>query len=121
MAPRTGTFERYPLMELLNYITSEVHKSFAPLFHPATSAELKAATIAAFDKKFKWLTAQIGKKKFLMGDAFTVADAYLFTVLSWGPRLGIDFGKFPEIAAYLARVGERPKVKEALQAEGLSK
>jgi glutathione S-transferase len=121
LAPRAGSFERYRLMELLNYISSEVHKSFAPLFNPGTTADAKKAALDTLGKRFDWLSAHIGNKKFLMGDAFTVADTYLFTILSWSGHVGIDLGKWPTLAAYHARVGHRPKVQEALKAEGLIK
>ena len=121
LAPPPGSFERYRLMELLNYITSELHKSFGALFNPGISADWKAATLANLDKKFQWLTIYLGNKTYLLGDAFTVADAYLFTVLSWSSHFGIDLAKYHVLTAYLARVGHRPKVQEALKAEGLIK
>ena len=121
LAPRAGTFERYQLIELLNFITSEVHKGFSPLFNPAASADWKAAAHANLEKKFTWLSGYLGNKAYLMGDTFTVADAYLFTVLSWSSHVGVDLGKHPALTAYLARVGHRPKVQEALKAEGLIK
>jgi glutathione S-transferase len=108
-------------MELLNYITSELHKGFSPLFNPGISADWKSAALANLDKKFQWLTTYLGGKTYLMGDAFTVADAYLFTVLSWSSHVGIDLAKYHALTAYLARVGHRPKVQEALKAEGLIK
>jgi glutathione S-transferase len=121
LAPRAGTLERYRLMELLNFVTSEVHKNFSPLFNPATSADWKAAVREALQKKFKWLTDYLGDKHYLMGEQFTVADAYLFTVLSWSPRVGLDLTGYPALAAYVARVAGRPRVQEALRAEGLVK
>jgi glutathione S-transferase len=121
LAPRAGTFERYQLMEILNYITSEVHKSFTPLFNPAGSAEVKEMFTANLAKKFDWLSDFIGKKPFLLGNTFTVADAYLFTVLNWTRYVKIDLGKWPVLAAFQSRVGERPKVQEAMKAEGLHK
>lgn len=121
LAPRAGTFERYQLMELLNFITSELHKSFSPLFNPAASSDWKAAAHANLGKKFAWLSGHLGDKTYLMGDTFTVADAYLFTVLSWSSHVGVDLAKYPVLTAYLARVGHRPKVQEALKAEGLIK
>jgi glutathione S-transferase len=121
LAPPAGSFERYRLMELLNYITSELHKSFGALFNPGISADWKAATLANLDKKFQWLTDYLGNKTYLLGDAFTVADSYLFTVLSWSAHLGIDLAKYHVLTAYIARVGHRPKVQEALKAEGLIK
>jgi glutathione S-transferase len=121
LAPRAGTFERYQLMEILNFITSEVHKGFSPLFNPQASDEMKAAAKSALAKKFDWLTGFLGGKSFLMGNAFTVADAYLFTVLRWTDHLGIDLNKWPMLTAYQSRVAERPKVHQALKEEGLLK
>jgi glutathione S-transferase len=121
LAPRAGSFERYQLMEILNYLTSEVHRGFSPLFNPATSAELREATVTALAKKFDWLSGFLGSKTFLLGNTFTVADAYLFTLLNWTGFVKIDLGKWPVLAAYQARVAKRPKVQEALKAEGLLK
>jgi glutathione S-transferase len=119
LAPASGTLERYRLIELLNYIATEIHKGYSPLWNPAITPEAKAAALAALDKKFTFLTAQLGEKPYLLGDTFTVADAYLFTVLSWSSHVGVDLGKWHALTAYLARVGHRPKVQEALKAEGL--
>ncbi len=119
LAPRPGTFERYQLAEILNYIASEVHKGFSPLFNPAISADAKTAALANLEKKFQWLSGFLGDKHYLLGDTFTVADAYLFTVLSWSSHVGADLAKHHVLTAYLARVGHRPKVQEALKAEGL--
>jgi glutathione S-transferase len=119
LAPPPGSFERYRLIELLNYITSELHKGFSPLFNPGISADWKAAVLQNLDKKFQWLNAYLGNKNYLMGDTFTVADSYLFTVLSWSSHFAIDLAKYHALTAYLARVGHRPKVQEALKAEGL--
>ena len=121
LAPRAGTFERYQLMEILNYITSEVHKGFSPLFNPAASAEVKEAAVSTLTKKFDWLSGFLGNRSFLMGNTFTVADAYLFTVLNWTGHVKIDLSKWPVLAAFQARVRARPKVQEALAAEGLLK
>jgi len=121
LAPRAGTFERYQLMEMLNYITSEVHKSFSPLFNPANSAEMKEIFMANLAKKFAWLSEFLSNRTYLVGDAFTVADAYLFTVLNWTGFLKIDLHKWPVLAEYKSRIGHRPKVQEAMRAEGLVK
>ncbi len=118
LAPRAGTFERYQLMEILNYIASEVHKGFSPLFNPGLPADWKSVVLANLDKKFQWLSGYLGTKQYLTGDTFTVADAYLFTILGWSPHVGIDLSKWPTLTAYLARVERRPKVQEALRAEG---
>jgi glutathione S-transferase len=121
LAPRAGSFERYQLMEILNYIASEVHKGYSPLFNPAITADAKAAGLANLGKKMDWLSGFLGGKTYLMGDGFTVADAYLFTVLSWSAHVGLDLGKWPVLTAYHARIAQRPKVQEALEAEGLAK
>ena len=121
LAPRAGTFERYKLMEILNYLTAEVHKSFGPLFNKEASAEAKSAARAAVAKKFDWLTTFLGGKTFLMGNTFTVADAYLFTLLTWPARTGIDLSKWPVLTAYHARIAKRPHVQQALKEEGLLK
>jgi glutathione S-transferase len=121
LAPRAGTFERYRLMEILNYITSEVHKGFAPLFNPKISADWKASALANIETKFDWLSGFLKDKTFLMGDAFTVADAYLFTVLNWTGNLKIDLGRWPVLTAYQSRIALRPKVQQALKEEGLLK
>ena len=121
LAPRAGTMERYRLMEILNFISSEVHKNFSSVFNPSASADWKKAAIENLGKRFDWLSAHLTNKKFLLGDAFTVADAYLFTVLNWSRHAGIDLTKWPVLEAYQSRVGHRPKVQEALKAEGLIK
>jgi glutathione S-transferase len=121
LAPRTGTFERYQLMEILNYITSEVHKGFSPLFNPKISADWKASALANLDKKLAWLAGFLANKTFLMGSTFTVADAYLFTVLNWTGHVGIDLGRWPVLTAYQSRIAQRPKVQQALKEEGVLK
>jgi glutathione S-transferase len=121
LAPRAGTLERYRLMEMLNYITSELHKSFTPLFNPHASADWKEAASANLAKRFDWLSSRLADKQFVLGETFTVADAYLFTVLNWTRHVKIDLAKWPVLAAYHARIGHRPKVQEALKAEGLIK
>ena len=121
LAPRAGTFERYQLMEILNYITSEVHKSFSPLFNPASSAEVKETAVANLGKKFDWLSGFLGTKPFLLGNTFTVADAYLFTVLNWTGHVKIDLAKWPVLVDFKSRIAKRPKVIEAMKAEGLIK
>ena len=121
LAPRAGTFERYRLMEILNYITSEVHKGFSPLFNPKISTDWKASALANLDKKFAWLSGFLAGKSYLLGDTFTVADAYLFTVLGWSGHVGIDLKKWPVLDAFQSRVAQRPKVQQALKEEGVLK
>jgi glutathione S-transferase len=121
LAPRAGTFERYQLMEILNYITSEVHKAFSPLFNPKISADWRASAQANLEKKFDWLSGFLKDKTFLMGNAFTVADAYLFTVLTWTKPLKIDLERWPVLKAYQSRIAPRPSVQRALKESGLLK
>jgi glutathione S-transferase len=121
LVPKAGTLERYRVLEWLNYLTSEVHKSFSPLFNPAAAAEVKAYTLANLEKKLDWTNAQLGAKKYLTGDTFTIADAYLFTLINWTYFVGIDLGKWPALKDFHARVAARPKVQQALDAEGLNK
>jgi glutathione S-transferase len=121
LAPRNGTLERYRLQEWLNYITSEVHKSFSPLFNPANDPAVKEYTLTNLKRKFDWLNTQLAGKKYLTGEAFTVADAYLFTLLNWTHGLSIDLTAWPALKEFHARVAARPKVQEAMNAEGLNK
>jgi len=119
LAPASGTIERYRLQEWLNFISTELHKQFSPLFDPASEATLKTRQVEGIGARFDWITKQLGSRDYLMGSAFTVADAYLFTVLGWAKYVDIDLAKWPVLAAYAARVTQRPQVREALKAEGL--
>lgn len=121
LAPQAGTMERYRLQEWLNFISTEIHKQFSPLFNPQASADWKAAGQDNLARRFAWITQQLAGKTYLMGDRFTVADAYLFTVLNWCQWVEIDLAKWPVLKAYADRVAARPKVQEALKAEGLLK
>ena len=121
LAPAAGTMGRYRLQEMLNFITSEIHKGFSPLFDPTMSEEMKQGFKEKLAKRFDWLTNELRGKSYLMGESFTVADGYLFTVLNWGQWVGVDITKWPVLAAFHARVAARPKVQEALKAEGLIK
>ncbi len=119
LAPAAGTMERYRLMEWLNFITSELHKGFSPLFNPAMPEEAKALARAKLVERLTWVDGQLAGKTFLMGDTFTVADAYLFTVAGWGAYVGVDIKPLANLSAYVARIAARPAVQEALKAEGL--
>jgi glutathione S-transferase len=121
LAPKAGSFERYRLQEWLNFLTSEIHKSFSPLFKPTTPDDYKPVAKENLAGRFDWLDPQLAGKDYLTGSAFTVADAYLFTLLGWTKFVGIDLARWPNLAAFHARVGARPKVQEALRAEGLLK
>jgi len=119
LAPKNGTIERYRLQEWLNFLTSEVHKQFSPLFKPNTPEDYKKIAKETLATRFDWLDKQLEGKDYLMGKQFTVADAYLFVLLNWTRPTQIDLSKWPNLGAYHKRVAARPKVKEALQAEGL--
>jgi glutathione S-transferase len=121
LAPAAGTIERYRFQEWLNFITSELHKQFSPLFAANTPAEYKEILKEKIGKRFDWLSGELKGKDYLMGKRFTVADGYLYTILRWTQFVGIDLAKWPVLAAYEARVAARPKVQEALIAEGLVK
>jgi glutathione S-transferase len=114
-----GSMDRYRVQEWLNFTTSELHKSFGPIFRPTTPDEYKKISKENLAKRFDWLNAQLAGKQYLMGDKFTIADAYLFTVLRWMGRIEMDISKWPNLKAYFDRVQARPKVQEALKAEGL--
>jgi glutathione S-transferase len=119
LAPKAGSLERYRLQEWLNFLTSEVHKQFSPLFKPNTPEDYKPISKQNLATRFDWLDRQLEGKDYLMGKQFTVADAYLFVLLGWTKPTQIDLAKWPNLAAFHKRVGARPKVREALQAEGL--
>jgi glutathione S-transferase len=120
LAPRAGTMERVKFNEWLTYISTEVHKTLGGLFDRSMPDTYKAATIEKIGKRLDWLTTEIGSKPFLMGETFTAADAYLFTVLNWGQWVGVDLKKWPMLSAYQARVAARPKVQEAMKVVGLA-
>lgn len=121
LAPAHGTLARYRVLEWLNYIASEVHKGFGPLWNPQSSEETKSAAKAALGARFDHLSKALEGRKFLAGDGFTVADAYLFTILGWTEYTNIDLGKWPVLAAYVEHLGARAGVRAALLAEGLIK
>jgi glutathione S-transferase len=121
LAPKWGSFERYRLLEWLNFLTSEVHKSFSPLFKPNTPEEYKKIVKENLASRFDWLDKQLAGKDYLLGKSLSVADAYLFVLLGWTKPTQIDLSRWTNLAAFHARVGARPKVKEALRAEGLLK
>jgi glutathione S-transferase len=120
LVPAAGTLERYRLQEWLNYLTSEMHKSVGGLFNPKMPEDFKGVTKEAIGAKLDYLTKQLNGRSFLTGEAFTVADAYLFVILGWTKHVGIDLGKWPVLDAYSARIAGRPAVKAALKAEGLA-
>ena len=121
LAPENGTMARYRLQEWLNFITSEIHKQFSPLFDPTMPEEAKAKFRDKLAVRFDWIVEQLGDQAYLTGEDFSVADAYLFTVLNWAKYAGIDMSRWPVLQSYSARVAARPEVQVALKEEGLLK
>jgi glutathione S-transferase len=117
LAPAAGTIGRYRVQEWLSFISSELHKSFSPLFAPSSAAEVKAAGLAKLGQRLPLVEKHLAEREVLVGEHFSVADIYLFVVLGWAPHVGVDLSPYPKVQAYLKRIGERPAVKEALQAE----
>ena len=121
LAPANGTLPRYRLQEWLTFIGTEVHKQFSPLFNAAMPEEVKTMQRDRLAMRFQWLDGELKNKQYLMGDNFSVADGYLFTVTNWVKSTNIDLGPYPNLMAYRERVGARPAVQEAMKAEGLLK
>ena len=117
LAPAAGTMERYRLMEWLGFISSEVHKNFSPLFREDAHEEVKQYARKNLGVRLDYLNRRIGTAAYLMGETFTVADPYLFTVLGWGRFVNVDLAQWPQLQGYSARVGGRPHVIEALESE----
>jgi glutathione S-transferase len=121
LAPPAGSIERYQLQSWLNFITSEIHKGFSPLFNPAMPAEAKTLTKERLSKRFDYLEKHLSTHDYLLSNSFTIADAYLFVTTGWAGHVDIDLTKWPSISAFRKRIEARPAVKAALQAEGLLK
>lgn len=119
LMPAAGTIARYRVMEWQNFITSELHKSFSPLFHPDLDAATKAIFASGLRKKFAWVSEQLAGKDYLTGSDFTVADAYLFVVAGWSRMVKLDLSDLQALQDFIARVGARPAVRRALQTERL--
>jgi glutathione S-transferase len=116
LVPAAGTMERYQVIEWLNFISTELHKNFSPLFNPATPEATREMQLATLAKRIGYVEQCLGDA-YLMGEHFTVADAYLFTVLGWAKHVKVDLSPYPKVNAHLARVAARPAVQEALKAE----
>jgi len=121
LAPRAGTMERYRLMEWLNFIATEVHKSFGPLWNPATPDATKEAARALIAKRLAIVEAALVGRPYLTGETFSIADAYLFTIVNWTNVHKIDLAPWSKLKEFMARVAARPKVQETMRAEGLIK
>jgi glutathione S-transferase len=121
LAPAAGSVERYRLVEWLNFISTEIHKTFSPLFKPATPEETKQAARDTLALRLNIVAETLGKNDYLMGNQFTVADAYLFTVLGWARHVRFDLTPWPVLQPYLQRIAARPAVHAAMLEEGLLK
>ncbi|MBJ7263499.1 MAG: glutathione transferase GstA [Burkholderiaceae bacterium] len=119
LAPAAGSMARYRVMEWQNYIASELHKSFAPMFTPGVTDEARAAALINLRKKFEWVDRQLDGRDYLTGAAFTVADAYLFVVANWTKEVGPALDGLVNLQAFMERAMARPAVQAALKAEGL--
>ncbi|MBV9620544.1 MAG: glutathione transferase GstA [Gammaproteobacteria bacterium] len=117
LAPPAGTLERYRLIEWLAFINSELHKSFSPLFRQEAPEGAKQYALEQVTQRLELLQRLLGARTFLMGETFTVADAYLFVVLGWASYVKLDIGRWPELKRYFDRIRARPAVIEALQSE----
>lgn len=117
LAPANGTWARYDLQSTLNFISTEIHKTFSPLFSPTTTDDVRKAQLDKLTLRVGVVATRLEGKPYLFGDAFTVADAYLFTVLTWSRFVNFDLSQWPSVAAFMERVSARPAVQAALDAE----
>ena len=121
LAPANGTYARYKLQEWLAFISTELHKNFSPLFTPGMPEEAKTIFKARLMDRLKWVDSALANNSYLMGDTFTVGDAYLFNVSNWTKFVGVDISALGNLAAFRTRVSARPAVQDAMRAEGLIK
>ena len=121
LAPVFGTMDRYRVMEWLNFVATEIHKQFSPLWYPTTPEATKEAQRTKLASRFDLVAKTLAVQPYLTGDTFTIADAYLFTILNWAPMLKVDLAPWPALQRFQARVAVRPAVHAALVAEGLVK
>jgi len=121
LAPPAGSFERYRLEEWLSYIGTELHKTYSTFFNPSATDAMRDAAREQLSKRLEIVAKELDGKPFLLGDTFSVADGYLYTVLRWSQFAHLDLSKWPSIQAFMERVSERPAVKQALEAEKLKK
>ena len=121
LMPPAGSLARYRVMEWQNFVTSELHKSFTPLFNPALDGAAKKILAATLLKKIEWVDGRLQASEggFLAGSAFTGADAYLFVVIGWARHVGLDLSHLKALERFMQDVASRPAVREAMQAEGL--
>jgi len=120
LVPACGTRARYRLQEMLGYVNSEIHKSYGPLFNPAITPAAREERVAYLHKRYSLLEGRLARHDYLVGDRFSAADAYLFTVTRWAELLKVDLSAFPTVLAFQKRIAARPAVRAALAAEGLA-
>ena len=121
LAPANGSLPRYRLQEWLTYIGTEIHKSYSPLFNPATPDAVREERAAYLQRRYGLIEQTLAKQPYLMGEQFSVADVYLFVVTNWARMVKVDLGAFPSLQAFQERVAARPAVQDALRAEKLVK
>jgi len=121
LVPQAGTLERYRLQEMLGFINSEIHKTYSPLFDKTTPQETRDNRVAYLKKRYGVIEQKLAGREYLLGDRFTVADAYLFVVTGWAPHVKVDLSEYPNVQAFQKRVAARPAVQAAMKAEGLIK
>jgi glutathione S-transferase len=119
LAPRSGSFERSQLQEWLNFISTELHKGFSPLFNPRLPDDWRQVVLENLGRRFEHLATQLSDRPFVLGENFTVADGYAYVILRWAPGVKIDLDRWPDLVSYRDRIASRPAVRAALQAEGL--
>jgi glutathione S-transferase len=121
LAPNNGTVERYQLQSVLNFVSTELHKQYSPLFDKATPEDVRKAQLARLAKRYDYVEKRLSAQPFITGAQFTVADAYLFTVTNWAGHVKLDLSPWPKLQDYQKRLSQRPSVQAALKAEGLAK
>jgi len=114
--PPVGDFRRYRVLEMVNFITTELHKTFSPLFNPAINDEAKAVFRANLHRRLSHIDSTLAHRPYLAGEAFTVADAYLFVMIGWEPYVKVDPAPYPHLSAFHERVAARPSFARVLQA-----
>ncbi len=119
LLPERGTLDYYRALEWLTFINSELHKQFSPMYNPAITDEAKQAQIDKLFSRMKYPEAQLGEHEYLVGNAFTIADAYFYTIMRWTKRFDMSLDEYPNIMAFMARMETRHGVKQALQEEAL--
>ncbi len=119
LAPAIGSIERYQVMSWLNFIGTEIHKNYSPLFNPAGSDESKDNARNNLTKRYGYVERMLEGREYLVGNQFSVADGYLFVVTNWSGMLKIDLSAFPNLLAFQKRIAARPAVQQAMKAEGL--